>query len=455
MCWWCRWVQRHTARREGSVRSERNDTSEKRPKTPWVDLILVGLSAQEKMADAQWVEPPTPWNELSIQFVRMLINMKGSLPIERLLPPSRFVLLQAYDACHTRAGGKYTPCALQQVLKGRMWTPQERISWTIKIFRKLTGDTSTPDAALSNEAMAIARKRGAAHNTPSAAMRRWLAEKPLAITQRALGTALNSSPFASKTGFDRIAPTEAVPLDGPSPGPGEYNLDTTDLSASVMGSQYPHLHPNSSHLSASFATKSPRASAALEPAWLSGPLKPTPRGSFRCSAPQPEYPDEYPAPEGEFSQSYWYPSSDPHRNFSPSSPSHVAERRAPSHRSYSPSAVRSSPAYTAALGGRPTSAPPSRPGASPPRISPAVPSPLLKPPPPKPSPTNRTPSARGGSPARSHARGGAGLRSRESSRAAFEQRSLARLQEAEQRAAAAMAELQAARSGALGASGGW
>ena len=136
--------------------------------------------------------------ELEPAFVAELLEMSEPLPKERRLPASRLLLLQCYDAAHTRAGGQYQPCALQKARPapkpGQMWTRPLRMAAAIDLFRKLTGDVSAASEALSTEAEAIAKRRDAvgAH-TPSLATRTWFGEPPTATTARAGGGSFASS----------------------------------------------------------------------------------------------------------------------------------------------------------------------------------------------------------------------------------------------------------------------
>ena len=81
-----------------------------------------------------------------------MLDRETPLPPDRQIEASRFLLLQAYDAIHTRPGGKYQPCALQQVRKGLIWSPAKRMAVAVEIFRKLTGDvTSSGEAIAASE----------------------------------------------------------------------------------------------------------------------------------------------------------------------------------------------------------------------------------------------------------------------------------------------------------------
>ena len=494
------------------------------------------------------------WNELSPPFVAFLLDLEAALPPEKRLPASRFLLLQAYDAAHTRPGGRYQPCALQQVRKGQLWSPASRLAVTVELFRKLTGDIASSSDAIGNEAQAVARKRGTANRTPSAGMRRWLAEPPLGTNNQAafgsmaatpgreapvdggssaaapagrgaaasnsrlprvasLDSARRSSPglespstpgpgfyrtsmsnmgrqaerysksfhqtpafakpttpnarakspfgangaaapptpqsysapygtgrdtisgrtantgrgsaaFASKT----IAHEVAVgPKELASPGPGEYHTDAEDLSASSL---YPHLHPNSVHLCASFAAKSPRESGVLEPRGLSGPLKASlPADARRMSAGSPRgaalegwsvtggasCPSSPRAPNS-FAKS---PFGDRHGMGAGPNAAFQASFGSPMAPQHQPRSSSTPPAR----------APPSRPSSAANMAHDAA---VLA--------DRSERGARGGPPSRppkrGAARGGHGLHSDTA-----EHRSMARLQEAEQRAAQAMQEL--------------
>ena len=111
------------------------------------------------------------------------------------MPASRSTLLQAYDACHERQGwrqvqerwnslwsgrwSEHSPvCTLQLIWPDETLTKAVRLAATVDIYRGLTGDMTTPDQALADHALLVAKKRDFAHNTPSAGFRRWLAEPP-------------------------------------------------------------------------------------------------------------------------------------------------------------------------------------------------------------------------------------------------------------------------------------
>ena len=159
-------------------------------------------------------------------------------------------MLQAYDAAHTRPEGRYQPCALQQVRKGILMNRQLRLAATIEIYRKLTGDASTAAETLSKEAEAIAKKRDAARQTPSAALRRWLGEPPLASTAQANGGLI------ANVGRERTSVTQpgvpvgqesqraaaagsshAAAYSPASPGPGSYHTSQTNMAKSIDASR--------------------------------------------------------------------------------------------------------------------------------------------------------------------------------------------------------------------------
>ena len=158
--------------------------------------------------------------ELSPEFVGLLLNQEGAVPRERRLPPSRLLLLQAYDATHNRPQGKYQPCALQQIKKGLMMNRPVRLAATVDLFRKLTGDLLTPSEALGSEAEAIARKRDGAGHTPSASMRRWLGETPLCCVAQAQHGSFGASRL----------PAHASPGGGGCGADTWYHTSSNDLS---------------------------------------------------------------------------------------------------------------------------------------------------------------------------------------------------------------------------------
>ena len=188
--------------------------------------------------------------ELTPEVIAHLLELSGPVPRDRRLPPSRLLLLQAYDAAHTRPEGRYQPCALQQVRKGILMNRQLRLAATIEIYRKLTGDASTAAETLSKEAEAIAKKRDAARQTPSAALRRWLGEPPLASTAQANGGLI------ANVGRERTSVTQpgvpvgqesqraaaagsshAAAYSPASPGPGSYHTSQTNMAKSIDASR--------------------------------------------------------------------------------------------------------------------------------------------------------------------------------------------------------------------------
>lgn len=115
--------------------------------------------------------------------MQLLSENATPVPREQLQMPSRMVLWHAYDATHAPG------CALQEIkygtkFSGAIMSKTLRMAACLELYRKLTGDQSTPSKLLSAEADAIAKKRQAGHNTPSASMRRWLFEIPLACSQQ-------------------------------------------------------------------------------------------------------------------------------------------------------------------------------------------------------------------------------------------------------------------------------
>ena len=188
--------------------------------------------------------------ELTPEVIAHLLELSGPVPRDRRLPPSRLLLLQAYDAAHTRPEGRYQPCALQQVRKGILMNRQLRLAATLEIYRKLTGDASTAAETLSKEAEAIAKKRDAARQTPSAALRRWLGEPPLASTAQANGGLI------ANVGRERTSVTQpgvpvgqesqraaaagsshAAAYSPASPGPGSYHTSQTNMAKSIDASR--------------------------------------------------------------------------------------------------------------------------------------------------------------------------------------------------------------------------
>ena len=198
------------------------------------------------------------------------------MPKDQRLPVSRLLLLQCYDAAHTRTGGSYQPCALQQARPapgpGLAWTRQIRIAAAVDLFRKLTGDLTASSESLAAEAEAISKRRDAVNNTPSQSMRRWFAEPPLAATNRgghgfgasrlpghgadgptaspaaaagagpqaSVATASAAPPSTPKSpGLERPTTplqrdaTGAWTRDQATPGPGSYHTSTSDMSKRV------------------------------------------------------------------------------------------------------------------------------------------------------------------------------------------------------------------------------
>ena len=92
-----------------------------------------------------------------------------------------------------RPGGRYQPCALQQVRKGQLWSPASPLAVRWSCFASSLDTLSSSDA-IGNEAQAVARKRGTANRTPSAGMRRWLAEPPLGTSNQAAFGSMAATP---------------------------------------------------------------------------------------------------------------------------------------------------------------------------------------------------------------------------------------------------------------------
>ena len=221
------------------------------------------------------------WNrELSPDVVSHLLSLDGPVPRQQRLPPSRLLLLQAYDAAHTRPGGRYQPCVLQQVRKGMMMNRQLRLAATVELYRKLTGDGSTPAEMLSKEAEAVAKKRDAAQHTPSASMRRWLGDVPLSSTAQAhLGSiAVSGRERTSVSVTGQVVGNEVSSAQQPAaspqtPGPGFYKTSNSNMASSV----------DVSRKSAAFVASSttPRRRAQTPPPGRVAPDPHTPRASSR------------------------------------------------------------------------------------------------------------------------------------------------------------------------------
>ena len=188
--------------------------------------------------------------ELTPEVIAHLLELTGPVPRERRLPPSRLLLLQAYDAAHTRPEGRYQPCALQQVRKGMMMNRNLRLAATVELYRKLTGDASTAAEALSKEAEAIAKKRDAARQTPSASLRRWLGDPPLASTAQAAG-GLIANVGRERTSVSQpgvlvgnetarayaASANHAAACSPGTPGPGFYNTSQSSMAKSIDASR--------------------------------------------------------------------------------------------------------------------------------------------------------------------------------------------------------------------------
>ena len=183
--------------------------------------------------------------ELEPSLIERLLPLDGPVPPKERCPPSRLLLLQCYDAAHTRAGGFYQPCALQQVRKGMMMNRQLRLAATVELYRKLTGDGSTPAEQLSKEAEAIAKKRDAARNTPSAALRRWLGDVPLASTaQASLGViavsgrertsrSVPGTSVSTETARAQATAAMQAEFSPQTPGPGFYHTSQSNMAENV------------------------------------------------------------------------------------------------------------------------------------------------------------------------------------------------------------------------------
>ena len=176
--------------------------------------------------------------------------------------PSRMLLWHAFDATHGPG------CALQQVKHhtrycGAIMSKSVRMAAALELYRKLTGDLSTPSKLVMAEADAIAKKRQAGANTPSASMRRWLNELPLSCSQQgpwcnehlmwnhscgcstipdALPRAASPRapsppppprPFIAAMRSPKPAPRKPGDTVFHSPGPGAYHTSSGDMHKNV------------------------------------------------------------------------------------------------------------------------------------------------------------------------------------------------------------------------------
>ena len=221
-------------------------------------------------------------------------------------PPSRMLLLHAYEATHG------TGCCLAQLRKG-VFTTKERDTLSNEIYRKLTGDTHTTDELLANEATLSFRRRCGAAICPSPGLKKWLAESPSvvssdwkvfsprynekypdfrvnkpkgapysgAIAAAVKPTGKKNPSFASKSVNTGVLDLAGDPWTGVgaikdaktearnrTPHPMHYKVETAGLGiAAPMG------QVNKSRGSPAFTASASRSSTAFEPRTLNGPLK--------------------------------------------------------------------------------------------------------------------------------------------------------------------------------------
>ena len=239
-----------------------------------------------------------------------------------ILRPSRAALLQAFDACHEFQGwrrkqdtwrherasdqrqiDRSMPCALRLVWPDEQLTKAVRLAATVDIYRGMTGDMSTPDHALAEHALLVAKKRDCAHKTPSAIFRRWLAEAPFpssSYQSPAMGSIgyeyaitpdkwvesarLGGSP-TPETRRSRTPPPMGSAFDASDqrrsrsnflPGPSDYDQTSGTLGASMFDrstSSLPGSFGKRMRRSASFASSRPRSSGVIDGKVSTGPRK--------------------------------------------------------------------------------------------------------------------------------------------------------------------------------------
>lgn len=134
--------------------------------------------------------------------------------------PTRQALLTAHQA--TNGSG----CPLSKVRPAQyLGTAENRDTAAIELYRKLTGDALTPSSMLIAEKFIIAKRRMAAGELPSPALKRWLDERP--------GCVASNAERKSKPG--KWAPTEK---DGnyKSPYPPESKPAPGSLAAGAAPS---------------------------------------------------------------------------------------------------------------------------------------------------------------------------------------------------------------------------
>ena len=184
------------------------------------------------------------WHSLSLARVQQLLNPKDpyysaqGLPTWQRKDPSRLVLWHAYQACHPSDGAS---CALQRMKPFAILSKPVRMAGTVELYRKLTGDESTPSKALIEEANVIARKCRAAPRTPSAALRRWIRDMPLACQpqgpwceehkqwKHCCGCLNNHPSVTNAFGRDALAARGSGASSLHGPGPGSYHTSSSDM----------------------------------------------------------------------------------------------------------------------------------------------------------------------------------------------------------------------------------
>ena len=268
--------------------------------------------------------------EFSPEFVRSLLESAGPVPKAERLPPSRMLLLQCYDAAHTRPDGKHQPCALQQVRRmpqpGQMWSSALRLEAAVDLYRKLTGEPSTEAKALGTEADAIAKRRNAMGKNPSGTTQRWFSEPPTAGTARAghgsfgasrtpgrfpegsgggggggacgatqrsasKGThaaretpKTHSPAVEKKTDSPKQLPSGAFARAEPTPGPGSYHTSSSDMSRRVDLSRKSNVFVKPSHAPRQRAQTPPPS----RPSTFRPPAAAAPPGAAAPTSPKPQ-----------------------------------------------------------------------------------------------------------------------------------------------------------------------
>ena len=126
--------------------------------------------------------------------VHLILGDGCGPPRQSIMPlqeSSRWVLLQAYDACHCAKGTgrarahhmRQPTCALEHVWPSEVLTPVLRLKATIDLYKGLTGDACEMYDALAAEAINTAQQRDYALRTPGLwddpKLQRWLAAPPL------------------------------------------------------------------------------------------------------------------------------------------------------------------------------------------------------------------------------------------------------------------------------------